>query len=179
MSTELLKAYVYNDPVAVNSSTGLMGVVSGSGGVTQKLDKLAHTLSEKVTGFPPGGCRGWLGCADKRCRTFMYTLWKASYVLFWFGFVRVAGGAPLPKWPVCLHSHARQRHWLGACLCSLFGERPGPIILIRIHDAQVNLGVGGDRKTMASAAANKPIHVSGDKKVIRISSTADCLGFRV
>jgi len=51
MSTELLKAYVYNDPVAVNSSTGLMGVVSGSGGVTQKLDKLAHTLSEKVINY--------------------------------------------------------------------------------------------------------------------------------
>lgn len=27
MSTELLKAYVYNEPVAVNASTGLLGMI--------------------------------------------------------------------------------------------------------------------------------------------------------
>mmetsp|Transcript_22476 Transcript_22476/g.35162 ORF Transcript_22476/g.35162 Transcript_22476/m.35162 type:complete len:479 (-) Transcript_22476:1408-2844(-) len=45
MSTELLKAYVYNEPVAVSASSGS----SGGGGVSGKLDKLSMALADKVS----------------------------------------------------------------------------------------------------------------------------------
>jgi hypothetical protein len=121
---------------------------------------------------------GWVVQTSALAR--LYSLSEKVIVfLVWLGLVCVAGDAPWPSSSCRLFALTCTAETLGACRFRLFWERPGPMILIRIHDAQVNLGVGGDRKTMASAAANKPIHVSGDKKVIRIKSTTDCLGFRV